>query len=196
MDLWHSPSAFEDDMNGYWIARMITRATSHMMLPARALVWLFVSLTPSPGLSQAAKDGDPIYLFKDNNSAMNTAISDVRRSLDPFFTAMAGAPAGANGFLLKAALADGTDRHEHIWVENIRQTAPGEFSGNLSNQPHYTDGNRGDPVKFTQNDISDWMFRSGDKMHGTYTVRVILPQMSQEDRAKYTAILAPLPKDR
>ena len=58
-------------------------------------------------------------------------------------------------------------------------------------------GKAGDPVTFPASEISDWMrFRPNGVIEGGYTTRVMISQMSEEERASYDVEFAALPATR
>ena len=82
----------------------------------------------------------------------------------------------------------------HIW------TAPQRIVGDriearLVNAPVYFQGRPGDPIGFDAAQVSDWSFWQGDKLHGNYTTRVMLPDIPPGEAAQLRAILAPLPQE-
>lgn len=133
------------------------------------------------------RDGEPgIVNYESNDSAMNAAIEVARSKLPYFWERMADPKRYERGFTLKVEFPvssrDGVTG-EHIWVDEIEATADG-FAGVLANEPNWMKGKRlGDAVTFTQDMISDWGFSSRGKMIGFYTLRVMLPEMPEADRA-------------
>jgi uncharacterized protein YegJ (DUF2314 family) len=133
------------------------------------------------------RPGEPgIVNYESDDSAMNAAIELARSKLPYFWERMADSKRYERGFTLKVEFPvssdDGTTG-EHIWVDEVVRTETG-FTGVLANEPNWMKGKRlGDAVTFTEDMISDWGFGSRGKMIGFYTLRVMLPDMPEEDRA-------------
>lgn len=133
------------------------------------------------------RDGEPgIVNYESDDSAMNAAIELARSKLPYFWERKADPKRYERGFTLKVEFPvssrDGVTG-EHIWVDGVEATADG-FTGVLANEPNWMKGKSfGDTVVFTQDMISDWGFSSRGKMIGFYTLRVMLPEMPEEDRA-------------
>ena len=133
------------------------------------------------------RDGEPgIVNYESDDGAMNAAIEQARSKLPYFWERKADPKRYERGFTLKVEFPvsdeDGVTS-EHIWVDEVEATADG-FAGVLANEPNWMQGKQfGDAVMFTQDMISDWGFSSRGKMIGFYTLRVMLPDMPEEDRA-------------
>lgn len=102
-----------------------------------------------------------------------------RANLSVFWDRFAEPLEGDYDFSLKAAFPrrDGQSGVEEVWVENIARP-PDRIVGELSVQPQFLgDLKEQAIVEFQENQIVDWAFMSGDRLHGHYTTRVMLPKM-------------------
>ncbi len=143
-----------------------------------------------PGLAQES----PVIDFEDSDAAMNAAIADARATL-PIFFAVFDDPGGqATDLSLKVAVPVGNGGHEHIWTGQIRRTGEAAFEAQLANDPVDFVGKLGDPIRFAEDEISDWGYMADDGLHGHYTTRVMLPLMDAETAAYVETLLAPLPE--
>ncbi|MCK0203181.1 DUF2314 domain-containing protein [Ornithobacterium rhinotracheale] len=89
---------------------------------------------------------------------------------------------------VKVALIEGEDEDvfvEHVWMSDI------DFDGNtiygtLNNQPQYISAyNQGDRIEMPFEQVSDWLFVSGGKSYGGFTVQVLRSQMNDEERQQH-----------
>lgn len=131
---------------------------------------------------------------------MSAAISQAREMLPHVFGVFDAAAQGsstADEFSVKVKInADGAT--EHIWMALIK--ADGKpvvvndtVTGIIANEPfEFTSIQLGDRYTATLSQISDWSYWQDGLLHGNYTTRVMLPQMSAQDAADLRAVLAPL----
>lgn len=143
------------------------------------------------------EDQPAIVNYDDEDGMMNAAIDEARLRLPYFWEHMASPARGEGEFTLKVGFpvnsADGTNA-EHIWVDRIRKTSAG-YIARLANEPNWMEGKHlNDEVSFTEDLISDWGFSRGRKMIGFYTLRVMLPDMPQEERDAILPMLGENPK--
>ncbi|MFT4119369.1 YegJ family protein [Bradyrhizobium sp.] len=125
--------------------------------------------------------GYPVIDVDSEDAEMNAAIARARGTLSTFWTSF-GAPTQAEtGHSLKVSFPAG-DRVELIWVADIKKLPNGSYLGRLANDPRDVRGKRaGDPVEFTQADISDWMFMRRGKIVGGETIKPLLKSIPKAD---------------
>jgi len=134
---------------------------------------------------------DTLFQGEYDETEMDAAMANARKALNHFRTAL-DSGTGEN-HAIKVAIHDG-DKTEHFWLVDVSATDEG-FKGILNNEPGIVSNvSFGDEVKATGTNISDWMYLLDEKMHGNYTIRVMLPNMPEDEAAFYKAKLAPLPK--
>ena len=67
-----------------------------------------------------------------------------------------------------------------------------KVSATINNQPRdIRDLKVGQRVTVPVTQLTDWMYTRGDKFHGTYTLRAMLPFMPPDQAASFKARLAP-----
>ena len=95
---------------------------------------------------------------------------------------------------VKVALPAGDDQEEVIWVTPFAQRGGG-FIGALANEPQVVLGHSaGEVISFDRGQVRDWMFIGHDgKMYGSYTTRVILPELDPAHAAQIQAMLSDAP---
>lgn len=118
---------------------------------------------------------------------MDEAIARARREVDTFIAELKS-PTGSD-HSVKAAITEGKET-EHFWLTGISYDN-GEFEGVIGNEPGIV-GNVTYGQKWTvkKDEISDWLFMRGGKMHGNYTMRPLLKGMPESEAAQYRAMLA------
>lgn len=143
----------------------------------------------------ARAEGEGVQYFSQTDPAMQAAISAARKHLPEFLKKAAQADLSAGGYLVKWARPLDQGGNEHIWVA-VAEIGADQMIGFLTDQPVDFAGAAGDQVTVPTTEISDWAYwDEAGMMHGSYTTRVMLGQMTAEDRAQFEAILAPLPKE-
>ncbi len=162
---------------------------------------LFITLTllcaplaavaqPAPGNHRDAS-GVPVVMASDADPEVNAAIAEARRTLPEVWRRMAQRGPGESG--LKVALRTSRGGYEHIWVDSIvRQD--GRITARLANDPDNIPGLKlGSPVVVDPAAISDWSYRSGGRLYGHFTTRVLLKRASPEEAQQIQALLSPTP---
>lgn len=164
-----------------------------MLFSVPALAQPTAANSESPGGRQVVeRENQPdIVNYDGADGAMNAAIDEARSRL-PYFWERIGNPArGESDFTLKVAFPVTSEevRKEHIWVEDLERDGE-TFKAALANEPNWMTGKHvGDAVVFTEDMISDWGFARRGKLIGFYTLRVMLPDMPEDERGAYEAML-------
>ena len=146
-------------------------------------------------LAPMVRADDSVMNFASDDAAMNTAMSAARAHLPLFLDQAARSDLSQGDFLIKWAYpVNGGNNYEHIWVTVFSLTDTAAI-GVLANQPVGFEGSPGDAVTVPLADVSDWSFwDASGKLHGSYTTRVMVPQLSPEVQAYFASVLAPLPE--
>lgn len=117
-------------------------------------------------------DQPDVVSVTDEDAEMNAAIAEAQRTLPDFLTQLKSPKNKMFSLKVKMPTADGGA--EHIWVSDVAYKG-GKFSGLLDNEPVDLPGKRrGDPVSFTEKDVTDWLIM-GHKgnMSGGFTTAVL-----------------------
>lgn len=146
-----------------------------------------------------AASGDGVISYNQQDLKMNAAQDEARSHLDGFLsTVLDDNGVGQQGSGVKVAFPIGEDSVEVIWVSPFGMR-DGQFIGLLANQPQNMDGFKaGDTVQFREDQVRDWFFYGEDgKMYGSYTTRVMLPDMAEETAEELSELLSidPIPSD-
>lgn len=138
----------------------------------------------------AGEPPETLYTGEYDETAMDEAIADARANLDHFLASLQAGPGEEH--CVKAPIEDG-EHVEHFWLVDISYE-DGVFSGTVNNEPGLVSNVKlGDKVSLKKEEVSDWLYMADDRMHGNYTLRVMLPGMPPEQAEAFRAVLAPLP---
>lgn len=131
---------------------------------------------------------DKVITVPDDDAAMNAAIAKARSRLPKFWTRLASPQPGDSYFSLKLRFTDG-DIVEHFWCDSVNgnESAATCTIGNESNSVKTV--HLGDVVAVKNEDISDWMIMTSQRIVGAETLRALLPRMSKEEAEGYRALL-------
>jgi uncharacterized protein YegJ (DUF2314 family) len=155
-----------------------------------------VALLTAPSAAFAI-DPNPIPKVPKDDPAMLAAFARAAATLDEFFAKWRNPPPGAEGFSLKIGLMDisaapgyalvkpGADVEgpvEWFWTQNLRQDGDG-FTAEIANDAellHNVSG--GDTIRFTRQDVGDWMYVQNGKIVGNATSCPALAHASADER--------------
>jgi len=108
---------------------------------------------------------------------MAAAVMRARSEIDQFLEVLASRE--ADSFLVKVPITEG-EYTEHFWVKDV-SFADGMFKGVISNDPgNITTVTYGQEWTVPKEEITDWIYNRGDKMHGGYTIEPLLHTMAPE----------------
>ena len=140
------------------------------------VVWLAAALLIAGGCSRK-----PETLIEEyDEKKMDQAISEARSTFDEFLARFRNPQTGDDAFHVKVRIEDGNGI-EHFWVGDLKLDAE-PYSGTIGNEPGIVKKvKHGQKYSFSRSEISDWMYMSGGKMQGNYTLRVELESMSPKE---------------
>ncbi|OKO76558.1 hypothetical protein AC629_32695 [Bradyrhizobium sp. NAS80.1] len=142
---------------------------------------VFGILTIGPKPEVAAEDRSPIVDVCTTDPEMNAAIARARGSLPTFWASYDAPKPSETGHSLKLHFST-RRRGEHIWIAEVKKLPNGAYSGLFANEPRDLPGKRaGDEVKFSEADISDWMFMRNGKIVGGETIKPTLKSLPKAD---------------
>jgi len=112
-----------------------------------------------------------------DEAEMDAAIEKARSECDQFIEILVSMD--ADSFSVKAPISDGTST-EHFWLTDIRYR-DGSFTGKIGNDPGIVKHVAfGQVWTIPKEEISDWMYTRGDRIHGGYTIDPLLATMAPE----------------
>lgn len=108
---------------------------------------------------------------------MASAIATAKRRVEEFVSALD--KKGADSFSVKAPIKDG-NRTEHFWLTDVTY-ADGVFTGKVGNEPGTVKNVRlGQTWQVKKDEISDWMYTLGDRIHGGFTIDPLLASFPKD----------------
>lgn len=153
-----------------------------MTLFARLLAVLALLTASALPVASTARAEDNVIGFAEDDAEMNAAIQKARDSLPLFWAVFRDKPPEVTYFSLKVGISDGQGT-EHFWTRDI-ELSDGRITAIIDNDPVMVKTVKRDQrVDVLEHDISDWMFVRNGKIVGGETLRVMLKQMSPEERA-------------
>lgn len=147
------------------------------------------------GGGASADDAGPVVTLAAGHAAMTDAEAAAQRHFDKFLVHVLR-PDGAtqDGAAVKVAIPTGDGHVEVIWITPFAQTSPDGFIGAYANAPRKIEAEVGDAVTFLRAQVRDWSFVGHDtKLYGSFTTRVLLPHIPQDQAAHIAAALSDLP---
>ncbi len=160
------------------------------------LALIGATILANTGVDASAEDAGPVVTLDAGHAAMSDAEAAARRHLDQFLAhVLTEDGATTLGAAVKIAVPTGGAHAEVIWVTPFAQTSENGFLGVFANAPvNIPDASAGDAVMFERSQVRDWSFVGTDtKLYGSFTTRVLLPHIGQEDAAQIAAVLSDLP---
>ena len=128
-----------------------------------------------------------IAFVRNTDDEMNAAMARARREFPEVIRRYQAGELKELG--LKVALNDGITV-EHFWLSNARvenERLVGNIEGPVKSVTNVKDK---ELVSVDTANLSDWSYMKDGKLHGSYTLRVLLPTMNPSHAAKIRAMLA------
>lgn len=123
-----------------------------------------------------------------DEAEMDAAIERARAEVDTFIETMKN-PAGASDFSVKAPVEE-DGNFEYFWLTDVAYKN-GSFSGKIGNDPGIVSNvSFGQEWSLKKDEISDWMYMKGGKIHGNYTMRPLLETLPEAEAAELRSMLA------
>ena len=135
--------------------------------------------------NKVERENEPtIYGVQSDDAEMNMAIENAKKTLDSFDYAVKNNSRVFVFFGLKKRFVE-NETVEHIWVDYVSMEN-GKYIGVVNNLPEKITGIKvGDTVEIDKNDVSDWMYVKGSKLHGGYTIRLLRNRMTETERENF-----------
>jgi uncharacterized protein YegJ (DUF2314 family) len=148
-----------------------------------------------PADRRISEDDEDIVYFEPDDPDMNRAIAQARETLPSFWRLFSTDRDVAETASLKMAFpVPGTkDGNEYMWLIDIRRDGR-TIKGVLDNQPESIRNlKKGDTVTIDPERISDWSYVRDGRMYGSYTTRVMLKHLSEQEAEEYLEFLSVRP---
>ena len=131
---------------------------------------------------------DNIKTVNSDDLTMNLAIERAKQTFGQFDTAFKNGHFDTSQFSLKVrfGLENGG---EHIWTYGISFENNAYYGIIDENAVQATNIKRGDKVKITESNLSDWMYPDNGILRGGYTIRVFRNKMTLEERKSFDSSL-------
>jgi len=147
-----------------------------------AAVAAVLAVLGSPTGVVRAQDRSPIVDLSSGDPEMNAAIAKARSTLPTFWASYDAPKSSETGHSLKVRFPNPKNNGEHIWIAEVKKLPNGAYSGRFANEPRDLPGKHaGDEVKFSEADISDWMFMRNGKIVGGETIKPTLKSLPKAD---------------
>ena len=132
----------------------------------------------------AEKIADQVKSVSQDDTNMNLAIAQARKTLDDFLVLSKKPPKGASNFRLKVKLSD-ENGVEHFWFLPFKEIEGG-FAGVLANDPEVIKSVvAGNVYAFKREQITDWGYELNGKQIGSFTVCVLFKTMTKDEVKRY-----------
>ncbi|MFT3935108.1 MAG: DUF2314 domain-containing protein [Chitinophagaceae bacterium] len=138
--------------------------------------------TTNKNAIEAAKGN--IKVVESADLEMNAAIDKARQNFNQFDTAFKNGHFDTSQFSIKVRFL--TDNGgEHIWANDLVYK-DGYYYGIVDEDAEATDKvKKGDKVKITLDNLSDWMYNDKGVLRGGYTIKVLRNKMTDKERASF-----------
>ena len=159
------------------ISALLVRLKRAVLIAAAA----FAVLGAAVGGAKA-EDRSPVIDVPSADAEMAAAIAKARSTLPAFWASYENPNPSETGHSLKVRFPNPRNNGEHIWMADVKKLGNGTYSGRFANAPRDLPGRReGDLARFTDADISDWMFMRDGKIVGGETIKPLLKSMPKRD---------------
>jgi uncharacterized protein YegJ (DUF2314 family) len=139
-------------------------------------------------LSIACAQPDRTISVAQDDPEMVAAIGTARQKLPLFWEIYEKRPDRESDFCLKVRITDQRGA-EHFWAVNIERR-DGRIMGTINNDPTIVATVKlGDRIEIPDADVTDWLYKRGDKLVGNYTIRPLFRSMSPDDVARAKSIM-------
>jgi uncharacterized protein YegJ (DUF2314 family) len=132
-------------------------------------------------LTGCGKKPETLAIEPYDQKAMDAAIARARTETGEFLRVLAAND--GESFSVKAPITEG-EAVEHFWLTDVVYR-DGVFVGKIGNDPGIvTHVKLGQEWEIKKEEISDWMFIRGERIHGGYTIDPLLEQMPADEAAE------------
>jgi uncharacterized protein YegJ (DUF2314 family) len=147
----------------------VTRATAVLALMAIAGGFM-ISGCGKKDDGVVRRAGEPDFVRAFDEERMDAAMAEARSSLGVFVSALEAKDPASEGFAIKKGFDYGSGEKEFVWINEV-EPAGVDFEGRINNRPVNDIGVQlGQKVRVKSGEVADWMFMSGGKLQGGYTI--------------------------
>jgi uncharacterized protein YegJ (DUF2314 family) len=150
-------------------------------------IFLALLMALAGGSVARAQEPDRIVNVAADDPEMNAAKARAIATLPDFYQHLARPAADESRFMVKFDILPG-DEAEFVWATDLRRSG-GTMTGELINQPAFTEDQLGDRVAIAEADIIDWAYFRSSVMQGSFTNRVLIDRMPPDEAAEYRRAL-------
>jgi uncharacterized protein YegJ (DUF2314 family) len=116
---------------------------------------------------------DEIARVARDDPDMAEAMRKARASLPEFLKLVRAPPRSVTSYAVKVGIRAGDDK-EFFWISPFERRSL-RFVGIINNTPRMATSVRpGQVIQFSENEIVDWLYREGGRMHGNFTACALL----------------------
>jgi uncharacterized protein YegJ (DUF2314 family) len=132
-----------------------------------------------------SKEGDNYTHVRAEDTAMNAAIAEAKRTAGDFVAAFHEQKPGTKDYFVKKPYPTPSGGQEHMWIAVLDETN-GVIKGRVANEAEETrEVKMGQTVSLKISEISDWKYQDGKKLVGGYTIRYFVEKMSPKEREAF-----------
>lgn len=126
----------------------------------------------------------PVISVDEEDADMKAAVAEARSKWPEFLQAYSSRQ--AENFAVKAPITS-AGQTEFIWIE-VETIEGDRISGKLGNEPANLPGFKlGSSVTVNLSELNDWIYMTGEQMHGGFTIKVVQAAMKKLKEARATA---------
>lgn len=142
---------------------------------------------------QATPQQENVVALPAQHSDMAASQAAARGTFNQFWARISEDRDGLDAISIKVAVPHDLGS-EHLWMTGCQSVDAQSFDCVVSNEAVSVPLKLGSRYRFERAAISDWMYRQNGKIHGGYSIRVLLPTLPAQQAQAMTAMLAPLPQ--
>jgi uncharacterized protein YegJ (DUF2314 family) len=166
----------------------VSRFHNPIMRLLKLLAVLALTLSITAPTTSAAKDPDTLVRGGYSQAQMDAGIARARKEVGAFLDVLA--KDDADSFAVKVPITD-KNGTEHFWLVDIEyDKAKASFTGKIGNRPGIVRNVKsGQEWTVKRDEITDWNYTRGEKIHGGYTIDPLLASMPKDQAAAMKARL-------
>src|SRR5262245_10900165 len=144
-----------------------------------ALLAIVSGIAEADTLLDRAKRDDIARVARDDPD-MAAAMRKAREWLPDFLALTRASRHSITHFAVKVGIPSGDDNKEFFWISPFEQRGE-KFVGRINNTPRMAKTVKlGQVIEFSEDEIVDWLYQEGDRMHGNFTACALLKREPPE----------------